>query len=133
MRLMKFQRNYLKLLDGARRTRNEMEKKMRSAIGLHNKLPDLLFEMSEGNPGAISVLIGLQKDPLHLLTILHLDDMNIRGSQIWVGYKDCCDCDIDKFSEKVKARDQGMVDHINNECASYGEIAVTSGASFNRG
>lgn len=47
--------------------------------------------------------------------ILDLDDMNIRGTQIWVGYSDYCGKDIAKFKELVRARDHKMIAHINRE------------------
>ncbi len=65
--------------------------------------------------------------------------MNIRGSQIWVGYKDHCKQDIEAFKTAISQRDQAMVDTINSECfqpdldyEGYKEKAVTSGASFTR-
>jgi hypothetical protein len=56
--------------------------------------------------------------------------MNIRGSQIWVGYKDFAHEDINVFKEALLKRDEEMVNMINDECASYGEIAVTHGGSY---
>ena len=59
---------------------------MRKRIELTDSMNDMLFKMSEGNPGGLNVLMGLMdRDPL---VFLALDDMNIRGTQIWIGYKD---------------------------------------------
>jgi len=90
----------------------------REPINLSDSTQDTLVKMSEGNPGAISVLMQLlqRDDPAALMTLLSLDDMNMRGPQIWVGYKDHCGSDIELFAEKIGARDQGMVDVVNNEC-----------------
>ena len=61
--------------------------------------------------------------------ILNLDDMNIRGSQVWLGYKDHCGEDIEKFVQCAKNRDESMVEAIN---ANSEEVAVRHGASFTR-
>ena len=109
---------------------------MREKILGSMSIIETLVLMSEGNPGAATVLGNLsQTDPL---LALGLDDMNIRGQQVWVGYKDHCEEDMDKFIEAIKARDSEMVDTINKNCiyqseyGSFTERAVCNGASFNR-
>lgn len=111
----------------------------REAINLSDSTQSVIVKMSEGNPGALTVLVDMLKtqDPTALMNILSLDDMNIRGSQIWVGYKDHCGSDMDKFIQAVKDRDADMVETINRECYhpeidndGYKHRAVTSGASF---
>jgi hypothetical protein len=97
---------------------------------------DILMLISEGNPGAISVMMQiLQKDKedfgLGFINLLDLDDMNIRGEQIWVGYKDHCGENIDTFIDAIKNRDKGMIDTINKSCSKR-YTAVCHGASFNR-
>lgn len=90
-----------------------------------------LVAMSEGNPGAVSVLAAILKDDdLGYITVLNLDDMNIRGAQIWIGFKDVCDGDLEKFVEKVKSRDEAMIAAINEHRGHSGWKAVTSGASY---
>ena len=104
--------------------------KDRKPIQLTDTMMDTMVKMSEGNPGGLRVLLEVySKDPL---MILGLDDMNIRGWQIWVGYKDFCKCDLDLFIEKIKERSGDMVDIINQEAirGGYPVRAVTSGASF---
>ena len=91
---------------------------------------DLMVLMAEGNPGALSALIELSKGELGLIDILHLDDMNVRGSQIWLGYKDHCDGDIEKFRTCIRQRDPEMVSTINANRGMPPEwMAVESGAS----
>ena len=114
---------------------------MRGAADLTGGVVSLLVQMSEGNPGAAGVLADLIKDDPEggFMKVLHLDDMNIRGSQIWVGYKDHCGQDLEVFKKALVDRDQAMVDTINGECfqpdlgyEGYKEKAVPSGASFGR-
>ena len=115
---------------------------MREKINLTGSVIDIVIRMAEGNPGAVSVLTQMTRGYDTALEILGLDDMNVRGSQIWVGYKDHCGEDLAKFIECIHQRDQDMVDTINREChrpdmvAEYGDAyshrAVTSGASFSR-
>ena len=104
---------------------------------------NLLVEMAEGNPGGLNVLASMLKENEdNLMCIMHLDDMNIRGSQIWVGYKDHCKEKMEDFIKCIKARDPEMIKTINNECyqpalakdyEGYDEEAVTSGASWRDG
>lgn len=92
----------------------------------------VFLTMCEGNPGALSVLMKLAEDPMGLIYILDLDDMGMRGSQIWVAYKDHCKQDIAAFKKALSDRDPAMVATVN---ASRGHApgtpqAVTRGASF---
>lgn len=108
---------------------------MRKELNLTDTVKDVLVKMAEGNPGAITVMMGMmEKNKDGLAYILHLDDMNIRGTQIWIGYKDYCGQDMDKFIGCIKNRDKGMVDCINNvgRMGNHKDIAVQSGASFDR-
>lgn len=107
---------------------------MREPVKLDMSIMELVMLMSEGNPGAIRVLTDLMannKDEAISL-ILCLDDMNVRGSQIWVGWKDFADMNNGVFIKAIKDRDSDMVDKINEQCAYSGELAVISGASFKR-
>ena len=104
----------------------------REKINLNDNTMDILFKMSEGNPGAMAVMnqiIQVQSGK-GVFTILELDDMNIRGSQIWIAYKDHCQEDIQKFIKLINKRDQDLVNTVNQNYST--EIAVTSGASFER-
>lgn len=107
---------------------------MRQKISLHQSVFEIVQIMSEKNPGAMDVLsrtIQAEKSLFPIKTILDLDDMNIRGYQIWLGYKDFCNADIAEFISKVNSRDQGLVDFINKYPGAK-EMAVSSGASFQR-
>jgi len=103
--------------------------KIRESIDFGDSM--LLEKMSEGNPGAISVLGRLMIVPTGLMSILDLDDMNIRGSQIWVAYKDYCGEDIDILTHSLTSRDGDMVKCVNIETARHGGgvKAVPQGAS----
>ena len=93
---------------------------------------DIFVVMSEGNPGAIDVLFQIiKKEPLGIMSVLNLDDMNIRGTQIWLGYKDYCDGNLDDFIELVSKRDETLVEAINIQAARQGtrDKAVVRGAS----
>lgn len=111
-------------------------KSERKKLGTGSMLDDVVI-MAEGNPGAVSVMaqiMGKQKE-LGYLTILCLDDMNIRGEQIWLGYKDFCSEVIEVFIEKIESRDEKMVDFINSYYERYNKEfhkAVVAGANFTR-
>lgn len=105
----------------------------REKINLSTTTMDLIMQMSEGNPGALSVIVQLLKEgPMGLMDILNLDDMGMRGSQIWCGYKDHCKQDINAFRQALRDRDPAMVATVNASCGHAPETpaAVTSGASY---
>ena len=106
----------------------------RPKVELEDTMFDVINKISEGVPGAIVGITQLmQADEAGFMLLLGLDDMNIRGSQIWEAYKYLYKEDGKKFAEAVKNRDEKMVQFINEELASVGgEKAVTGGASFDR-
>jgi hypothetical protein len=91
------------------------------------------ISMSEGNPGAMSVIAQiLESQPtIGFMTVLGLDDMNIRGSQIWIGYKDYCEQDLARFVTCIQNRDLAMINIINAEGlrGNHEHKAVQGGAS----
>lgn len=73
------------------------------------------------------------EEPQGLLLIMNLDDMNIRGSQIWVGWKDWAEENMEKFVSAINDRNQEMIDFINEKMLAqkFTEQAVTGQASWN--
>ena len=104
----------------------------RKDIDLRMTTIDLIVMMSEGNPGAVKVLADIMQTKNGLLTVLTLDDMNIRGTQVWVGYKDHCGQDINRFMEAIHKREQAMIDCINKvgKQGNHEHKAVVGGASL---
>lgn len=64
---------------------------------------------------ALSVLMKMAKEEIGILDILRLDDMNIRGPQIWIGYKDVAKQDMPRFIGLIRKRDPVMITKINVE------------------
>lgn len=89
---------------------------------------ETLLAMAEGNPGAIRVLGEiLEFSPSAHLDFLILDDMNMRGSQLWVAYKNHCDFSIDRLLKCIRRRDEDMINKVNEACEeSLGEKAKSS-------
>ena len=106
----------------------------REEIRLEDTIFDTIYKISEGVPGAIVPITELMKSQEKgFLLLLSLDDMNIRGSQIWEAYKYLYNEDIEKFAKAIQNRDPKMIEFINQELASVGgEKAVFGGASFDR-
>jgi hypothetical protein len=95
---------------------------------------DIAVQMAEGNLGALSVLTKLAKLPNMegFGLVLDLDDMNLRGSQIYVAWKYHCNEDLEVFKKAVRDRDEAMIETVNS---SQGHSpgtprAVTGGASY---
>lgn len=84
---------------------------------------DVLMMMAEGNPGAAGVLAQLYNTADDgFLDVLRLDDMNMRGEQIWCGYKYYCGENIDLFRAAIRDRDPQMIAFVN-ELLKQGERA----------
>jgi len=64
-------------------------------------LQEKMADISEGNPGAISVLVQLQY-AAELIEYLH--EHGPRGSALWMLYKDECGEDAWKLGELLAAR-----------------------------
>ena len=105
----------------------------RAEIDIDGSVLDMLLLMSEGNPGAATVLSQIMnKCDAGAMSVFDLDDMNIRGAQIWVAFKYVCNEDLDMLCEKLKKRDPSMVEAINKEMSrdsTYMWLAVQRGAS----
>ncbi len=129
----------------------------REKINLEDSLIDLILKVSEGNPGAVNVVTKIlmsksenQDEPPKLMPIgpiLALDDMNIRGSQIWCLFKNVYGIDVDNLNqgnnqknfddlvEKINKRDNEMVEKLNDYAKKHymKDKAVVFGASFIHG
>ncbi len=66
------------------------------------------------------------------MKVLALDDMNLRGWQIWVAWKDHCKADMPTFLKALAERDPEMVATVNSSKGGSPETprAVTCGASY---
>lgn len=91
---------------------------------------EMLVAMAEGNPGAATVLAQTinhkwKNNIPGLLVVLHLDDLEIYGSDIWVLYKNCCGEDLDKMGDVIHASVTGKLSaadiklHIENQESSW--------------
>lgn len=104
-------------------------------IDLSDSVMDIIFKMSQGNPGAATVIGKLlassgddkAEQAKNFLLLLHLDDMGMRGGQIWEAFKHCNN-DLDVFKTAVKTRDRAMVAAVNSKFQN--RTAVAMGASF---
>ena len=106
----------------------------REQLGLDMTVRDIVLAMCEGNPGAINVMMTLVNEgDAGLASILILDDMNIRGTQIWCVYKDYCKQDIKALIESLadSKKRLAMVDSVNKigEMGNHKWKAVEYGAS----
>lgn len=98
-------------------TQQATESEKRRPIHWDDSLREVLLKMAEDEPGALRVLLKIlgKRGYGGLSLLLQMDDMNIRGKQIWVGYRYHCDADLDRFVECVQERDPEMIETINRE------------------
>ena len=89
----------------------------RAKLDVNGGITDIMQKMGENNPGAITLIRKIMDDPMGLFTLLTMNDMNIRGYQIWVAYKDYCRQDYDLFFKSINSRDKQMIRAVNIESA----------------
>ena len=83
----------------------------RIPLHLDLDLSQTIHLMSEQVLGTYELLLRLVKtDPMLLLT---LDDMNMRGRQIWMAFNGYCGRDFEKFVLCTSSRKQEMVEFVN--------------------
>lgn len=79
---------------------------------------DMLQKMSEGNPGALTALTEVMNEvgPMKFMNfVMQLDLRRIYGSKIWIGYKDFCNHDAQKFHDDVMNGNQELFDCIDEK------------------
>ena len=89
-----------------------------SRLKLNMSMEDVMYTMSEGNPGALNVLCALLSDDIigGFSTIMGLDGMGIYGSQIFVCAKDICGGDMEVFKEKIADKTLGKELQQRTKC-----------------
>ena len=92
---------------------------------------DLIRIMTEGVEDVKGVVARLYLNQGQF-GVLDLDDMNIRGKQIWIGYRDVCEGNFEKFVDMVRNRNSDFVTRINHiaEEQQIPHVAVTSGGTL---
>jgi hypothetical protein len=95
-------------------------------ITLTDTFIDIVMKMSNGNPGAITVISQLFKeeskiDPDSALapfgTILSLDAMGIYADKIWILYKNVCSSNIIRLVALIRANQLGFISNETIEDA----------------
>lgn len=90
-----------------------------SRIKLNDSMVDVVSKMSNGNPGAINVLMQLMNpetnkiDPDNIMgglgNILSLDTLGIYGTDIYVLANDICENNLVKFVTVLRAHQLGFL------------------------
>lgn len=105
---------------------------MSAKIQLTDSVHEVIFKMSEVNPGALNVCLqmlekGEQIDPDNAMgglgTILSLDTLGLYGPKIWMLYKDVCKCDLPTMLAVLRGWQLGFVSdaQICHAVDNYGE------------
>jgi len=104
-----------------------------SRLKLEMSINDALFAMSDGNPGAISVLMesigrNQQIDPDsglgELGLVLNLDHLEVYGPRIWMLYKDLCGEDLPRTTAVVRAVQLGILPRETLDEAIDGKTTI---------
>lgn len=86
-------------------------------IGLQDNIKEILLKMSDGNLGALTVMIDIYKNPQidpdgfmgGLGTILMFDSLGLYGPEIWMLYKDVCRESISKTISILRGWQLGFI------------------------
>ncbi len=70
-----------------------------------------LIDLSQGNPGALSVLLEALRNG-HWVILDWCRQRSVCGAGIWVLYKDLSGCDITALRVKVETEEQTLLDHL---------------------
>lgn len=81
---------------------------MAEKINGNMNMMEMVMIMSEGNPGAMSVIMGMMQDLTGPRDILMLDSMDIRGSHLYMLNNDCCRRDPAKFKRTLMVLRSGV-------------------------
>lgn len=94
-------------------------------ITLDEVVKDLVFNYSQGNPGAMTVvtliLKAAAKDLAYMQCLDMFDKLKLKGPKLYMLWNDCCNRDIDKilkitFLLKLgELTEQDIHEHINYE------------------
>jgi hypothetical protein len=103
----------------------------RGRLSARATLSELVVTMSEGYSGSEDVLLLIfehARSPLDV--ILSLDDMNMRGPQIWHAFHNVCDGRIGELIRRVTEKDARLVAAVNIMTLGEPEQAIQKGASY---
>ena len=81
-------------------------------------LQKTIIDLSEGNPGAITALATTYRtlgEGQFSTLVHHLRQLDFKGPEIWLCWKDYAGQDLYKFFEGVRTKDPEMVSIVNRE------------------
>lgn len=81
----------------------------------HDTITQQALTLANGNPGAAAAMGDLlSANPAEEQALLTcLEEMNMHGPRIWIGYKDYCEYDETEFADCILSADEEMVTFIN--------------------
>lgn len=82
-----------------------------SRIKLNSSLMDVAMVMSEGNPGALNVVMALwtNGDPFAFHCLLMCDTLELYGARLYMFAHDCCLGDMGTLKKVIRAYQRGEI------------------------
>lgn len=68
---------------------------------MNTEVFEIMYILSEGNPGAMTLVSELIKSHEGCTILKTCDELNIRGSKLYMLYNDCCGRNYEKFRATV--------------------------------
>jgi len=101
-------------------------------IELTDSVMDVVVKLAEGNPGAITVILGIMEhgksiDPIPdpIMVLAHFDELGIYGHKIWELYKDVCHEDLVNVLTLMRGYQMGLIgrEDLFEPRVFFGELA----------
>lgn len=117
------------------------QKSTRKNIRYDMQVREVIDVLADGNIGAQNVLLGfLNRDVAGMavaMPFFNIDDLNLRGDQIWEAFKFAIgdledDAALEAFAAALKKSDPAMIAHVNRVCIRPSGEQAFSGASYAR-
>ncbi len=74
----------------------------------HVTTKEMIITMCEGNPGALNTIMQLMEEPYGYRDISLCDLLEIRGTELYMLYNDCCDQNNGKFHRTLMMIKEGI-------------------------
>ena len=81
----------------------------RTRLNGTDSVMDVAMKMSDGNPGALNVIMQFLKNPMDIVFLLACDSIGLYGSQLYMLWNDCCGRDMDKVKRVLTGWQRGKI------------------------
>ncbi len=117
-------------------------KSSRKSIAFGQSAEEVISQLADSNIGAVQLLSTMPYNGDAMAPFIfwcNIDDLNLRGEQIWVAFKywkdspdDTTEIKIERFRAAINAHDPELIAFINERCPCGPREQAMDGASYKR-